>query len=90
MIKNRFAQLYIRAIILAGMVIGTVLSLGALTPAPNFYVFFTNLSIYFCVGVVFAELLFTIRKIARNEDTTEDVHCEICRFCWYHPYLYRI
>lgn len=74
MIKNRFAQLYIRAIILTVMIVGALLSLGALQPAPNWYVYYTNLSNYFCLIVVFAELAYTIKKISNEKDTTDDVN----------------
>lgn len=75
MVKNKYAQLFIRTVFLAIMVAGAVLSLGALTPKPNWYVYYTNLSNYLCLLIVFVEVIFTIAKFKRDEDTCEkDVH----------------
>lgn len=67
MIKNRCIQLVGRAIILAIMVAGTIFSIGISEPNPNFYVYYTNLSNYLCMLVVFLEIIFTISKIGKNE-----------------------
>lgn len=66
MIKNRFVQLFGRIAILCAFVVTTVISVGATSPKPNFYVYYTNLSNYFCLIVVFAEIIGTALKISRN------------------------
>ena len=66
MIKNRTAQLIFQSFFCAIGLIGIVASLGifddVLNPRWDFYVHFTNLSNYLCVGVVFAELVQTAKK----------------------------
>jgi len=64
MIKNRTAQLvYLSAACTVG-VLGAIASLGLFTHAFrwDFYTYFTNISNYFCIAVLFAELVQTIRK----------------------------
>ncbi len=67
MIKNRFIHLFGRVAILCVMLSATILSLGIETPKPNFYVFYTNLSNYFCMLVVIAEIIGTIVKLNKND-----------------------
>ena len=75
MVKNRYIQLGVRIFILAVFVAGTILSLGALNPAPNWYVYYTNISNYFCMFVVLAEVIFTGVKLARHQTKGfNDVH----------------
>ena len=68
MIKNRTAQLIFQSFFCAIGLIGIVASLGifddVLNPRWDFYVHFTNLSNYLCIGVVFAELAETAKKKA--------------------------
>lgn len=66
MIKNRTAQLIFQSFFCAIGLIGMVASLGifddVLNPRWDFYVHFTNLSNYLCIGIVFAELVQTAKK----------------------------
>ena len=66
MIKNRTAQLIFQSFFCAIGLIGIVASFGIfddiLNPRWDFYVHFTNLSNYLCIGVVFAELVQTAKK----------------------------
>lgn len=66
MIKNRTAQLIFQSFFCAIGLIGIVASLGifddVLNPRWDFYVHFTNLSNYLCIGLVFAELVQTAKK----------------------------
>ena len=66
MIKNRTAQLIFQSFFCAIGLIGIVASLGifddVLNPRWDFYVHFTNLSNYLCIGIVFAELIQTAKK----------------------------
>jgi hypothetical protein len=67
MIKNRTAQLIFLSFFCAIGLIGIVASFGifddVLNPRWDFYVHFTNLSNYLCIGIVFAELIQTARKV---------------------------
>ena len=66
MIKNRTAQLIFQSFFCALGIIGIIASLGVfddvLNPRWDFYVHFTNLSNYLCIGIVFAELVQTAKK----------------------------
>lgn len=66
MFKNRTAQLIFQSFFVAIGLIGIVASLGVfddiLNPRWDFYVHFTNLSNYLCIGVVLAELIQTSKK----------------------------
>lgn len=68
MIKNRTAQLIFQSFYCALGLIGIVASFGifddVLNPRWDFYVHFTNLSNYLCIGIVFAELVQTAKKKA--------------------------
>ena len=70
MIKNRTAQLIFQSFFCAIGLIGIVASLGVFDDVKNlrwdFYVHFTNLSNYLCIGIVLAELINTAKK---NEDS---------------------
>ena len=74
MIKNRTTQLIFQSFFLAIGLIGIVASLGifddVLNPRWDFYVHFTNLSNYLCIGIVFAELVQTAKKQAYSFVTT--------------------
>ena len=74
MIKNRTTQLIFQSFFLAIGLIGIVASLGifddVLNPRWDFYVHFTNLSNYLCIGLVFAELVQTAKKNADRFVTT--------------------
>lgn len=67
MIKNRFVHLFARVAILCVMLTATILSIGVETFNPNFYVYYTNLSNYFCMIVVFAEIIGTIVRLNRGD-----------------------
>ena len=66
MIKNRTAQLIFQSFFCALGLIGIVGSLGIFDDILNwrwdFYLHFTNLSNYLCIGIVFAELIQTAKK----------------------------
>lgn len=70
MLKSRTAQLIFQSFFCAFGIIGTVASLGIFddisNPRWDFYVHFTNLSNYLCIGIVFAELIQTTKK---NKDS---------------------
>ena len=74
MIKNRTAQLIFQSFFCAIGLIGIVASFGifddVLNPRWDFYVHFTNLSNYLCIGIVFAELMQTAKKKADSYVTT--------------------
>lgn len=66
MFKSRTAQLIFQSFFCAIGLIGIVASLGIfddiMNPRWDFYVHFTNLSNYLCIGIVFAELIQTAKK----------------------------
>ena len=66
MIKNRTAQLIFQSFFCALGLVGIVASFGifddVLNPRWDFYVHFTNLSNYLCIGIVLAELIQTAKK----------------------------
>lgn len=66
MIKNRTAQLIYQTIYCTLGFVGVVASLGIFdditTIRWDFYVHFTNISNYFCLGVMFTALIQTIKK----------------------------
>ena len=66
MIKSRTTQLIFQSFFCALGFIGIVASLGIFDDVQNlrwdFYVRFTNLSNYLCIGIVFAELVQTAKK----------------------------
>ena len=66
MIKNRTAQLIFQTIYCTLGVVGCIAGLGIFDNINlirwDFYVHFTNISNYFCLGVMFAALIQTIKK----------------------------
>lgn len=66
MIKNRTTQLIFQSFFCALGLVGIVASLGVFDDVQNlrwdFYVHFTNLSNYLCIGLMFAELIQTAKK----------------------------
>ena len=74
MIKNRTAQLIFQSFFCAFGLIGIFASFGifddVLNPRWDFYVHFTNLSNYLCIGIVFAELVQTAKKKADSYVST--------------------
>ena len=66
MIKNRTAQIIFQSFYCAIGFIGIIASLGIFDDILNlrwdFYVHFTNLSNYLCIGIVLAELIQTAKK----------------------------
>ena len=66
MIKNRTAQLIFQTIYCTLGLVGIVASLGIFDDITNirwdFYVHFTNISNYFCLGIMIACLIQTIKK----------------------------
>jgi hypothetical protein len=74
MIKNRTTQLIFQSFFCAIGLIGIVASLGIFDDVRNlrwdFYVHFTNLSNYLCIGIVLAELIQTAKKEGDGYVTT--------------------
>ena len=68
MIKNRTTQIIFQTIYCTLGLVGIFASLGIFddiqNPRWDFYVHFTNLSNYLCIGIVFAELVQTVKKKA--------------------------
>ena len=66
MVKNRTTQIIFQSFYCAIGLIGIVASLGIFDDIKNlrwdFYVHFTNLSNYLCIGILFAELIQTAKK----------------------------
>ena len=66
MIKNRTAQLIYLSIFCALGLVGIFASFGifddVLNPRWDFYVHFTNISNYLCIGIVFSEFVQTAKK----------------------------
>ena len=66
MIKNRTAQLIFQTIYCTLGVVGVIASIGIFDDITNirwdFYVHFTNISNYFCLGIMIAALIQTIKK----------------------------
>lgn len=66
MTKSRTAQLIFQSVYCAFGVLGSVACLGLFDDYKNmswtFYVYFTNLSNFLCLGIMFAELVQTARK----------------------------
>lgn len=70
MIKNRTAQLIFQVVYCTLAIFGIIGSLGYFDGEfnVNFYVYYTNLSNYICMGMMFASLIYTIKAINRKED----------------------
>jgi len=66
--KSKTAILVSRIVICLIMLAGAIISLGAIEPAPNWYVYYTNLSNYFCLIVVLTETVFTVINLKRGQD----------------------
>ena len=64
MIKNRTVQLMYQTAFCTLGLVAIVASLGTFNYefSPQFYVHFTNLSNYLCIGIVFVELIETVKK----------------------------
>ncbi|MBQ3494049.1 MAG: Pr6Pr family membrane protein [Clostridia bacterium] len=76
MIKNRITQLIFQTAYCALAIVGFIGSLGIFQAkfTGHFYVYFTNLSNYFCMGIMFAELVSNIKKANKREDGV----CDVC------------
>ena len=72
MIKNRTAQLMFQTAFCTLGILGIIASFGTFNYVfrPDFYVHFTNLSNYFCIIIMFIELVETIKK-DKNEYVTK-------------------
>ena len=74
MIRNRTTQLIFQSFYLAFGLVGIVASLGVFDDVQNlrwdFYVHFTNLSNFLCIGVMLAALIQTARKKEDSYVTT--------------------
>ena len=77
MIKNRTTQLIYQSFYCAIGLIGIIASLGVFEDVMNlrwdFYVHFTNLSNYVCIGIMFAQLIQTAKKNADSYVSTMPV-----------------
>ena len=66
MIKNRTVQLIFQTVYCTLGFVGCIASLGIFddinTIRWDFYVHFTNISNFFCIGVMFAGLIQTVKK----------------------------
>ena len=62
MIKNRVIQIVFQIIFFILGIIGIVISLGLFNYHSNFFLYFTNLSNYLCIGIMAAELIQTVKK----------------------------
>lgn len=78
MIRNRTAQLVFLTMACTLGLLGIVASFGLFNYKLrwDFYIHFTNISNYFCVGVLFAELIQTIRKKGNSYVTA----CPLLKF----------
>lgn len=70
MIKNRITQVIFQTVYCVLAIIGLLNSLGYFSADfnENFYVYYTNLSNYICMGVMFVSLYRTIKKANQKED----------------------
>ncbi|MGN1259104.1 MAG: Pr6Pr family membrane protein [Christensenellales bacterium] len=70
MIKNRNIQIVFQTIYCTLGVVGLFSSLGLFSAKfnTNFYVYYTNLSNYICIGFMFTSLFYTMKKANKNED----------------------
>ena len=70
MIRNKTTQLVFQSIYCALAVVGLFASLGVFKAqfSQDFYVYYTNLSNYICMGFMFASLVFTIKSANKKED----------------------
>lgn len=68
MIKSRTAQLIFQSFFLGIAMLGVVASLGLFDMAFrwDFYIYFTNLSNYLCIGIMVVQLIRTIKR--QNDD----------------------
>lgn len=75
MIKNKNIQILIQTVYCTLGVIGILASLGLFEAKwnQNFYVWYTNLSNYICIGFMFASLVHTVKEANRKKE-------EICSF----------
>ncbi|MDE5729268.1 MAG: hypothetical protein K2I20_03735, partial [Clostridia bacterium] len=69
-VKNKTVQLLFQTIYCTLGVIGVLASLGLFAAEFNFdfYVYYTNLSNYICLGFMFVSLVFTVKSANKKED----------------------
>ena len=79
MIKNRIIQLILQLVFCILGVIAIAASLGAFEAKfqTEFYLYFTNLSNYICIIIMFIELIHTIKNVISKEN----------KFCSFNPAL---
>ena len=79
MIKNRIIQLILQLVFCILGVIAIAASLGAFEAKfqTEFYLYFTNLSNYICIIIMFIELIHTIKNVISKEN----------KFCSFNPSL---
>ncbi|MGN1061238.1 MAG: Pr6Pr family membrane protein [Candidatus Coproplasma sp.] len=75
MIKNVSVRLIFQVIYCTLAVIGFMSSLGYFSKSfnGNFYVYYTNLSNYICMGFMAFTLVYTVKKALKKEDGTQSV-----------------
>ncbi|MGN1103927.1 MAG: Pr6Pr family membrane protein [Candidatus Coproplasma sp.] len=75
MVKNASIRLLFQTVYCVLAFIGLIGSLGYFeaTFRPNFYVMYTNLSNYVCMGFMAYSLVLTVKRALRKEDGTQNV-----------------
>lgn len=70
MIKNKTAQLIFQTVYCTLGIVGVLASLGLFAAKFNtdFYAYYTNLSNYICIGLMFASLVATAKSVNKKED----------------------
>ena len=83
MIKNRTTQLVFQTIYITLALIGFIASLGYFDKSFNneFYVFYTNLSNYICIGIMVAIWIKTIKQALKKEDGFVDTAPKFTFMC---------
>lgn len=83
MIKNRLTQLIYRIIYCVILSFGVLFSLGIWTDKSfntDFYVYYTNLSNYLCLGVMIAVTVNTVRQLKNNQNHGTTDYLENTKF----------
>ncbi len=72
MLKNRITQVVFQTVYCVLAIFGIIGSLGYFVVEFNddFYLMYTNLSNYICIGFMFVSLVYTIKKANKKEDGT--------------------
>ena len=75
MVKNKLAQVIYQVVFCTLSIIGIISSLGYFDKEFNqdFFLYYTNLSNYICMGFMFVALFVTVRKANKNESGAVNV-----------------